>query len=715
MASIEELERAAETKYGLPEGLISSVRQQETGGQQKYIDAPDTYHYAANEKGQRIAGHTGRVSTAFGPYGILESTAAQPGYGTAPLKSKDLASQVEFAASYLAGRIKHAGSVHAGLAGYGEGAKYADKVLSRVNSSSPATKALKAMTPNVTQDVSQVETAGQAVIDRTNAAAAALKSYVQDSAKLSQASADIVRGQADDAQLVKETEQLAKANAQRNTLNFATVIGSNPDAASYALNKFVEQSNKLYDEQRAISARIANAGNPSTMFERPGRWLADYLLLPYNQTRLKAVSDQLKSTNDQIKWINDTTQNVSQTNTAIAQSTTVASAKAAARTIAAEAATRANTLEIQALSTNADGLLKVTHLENTPFSIMTAIQDQRMQLINGELARQNAAVQAQRLQMEMKNSETAQQAETEFLDTFNRGAADLGMMIFGSYQQFENAARAGIISKESIAMAYQSGYAINNGGQAQISQSPGKALDWYTKATPDLDPGRKELLDKIGRVFQDANGNTTLKNRMTGPNGKASAEGVDSVLREQFERHRENITAGGTDNIYRAPPLAALMSNKALQNSYIGSKIIEPLQRAGATELPWTQVVSKLMDSVINGEVDVAEADSELKFLAVTVAQFNDNHYRYASTAGLPNMSEGFQVPVDVPTKVLGLFKFDPTSNAGMMPSTIGAAPRVAPTQRKNINLLDDTARSVIWTAMASSRSNLPTVEDKVE
>ena len=84
-----------------------------------------------NDKGQRIAGHTGKVSTAFGPFGILESTAKDPGFGVVPLRDKSLAEQIRFSSEYLAARSKK-GGLGAGLAGYGEGAKYGQQVAARI-------------------------------------------------------------------------------------------------------------------------------------------------------------------------------------------------------------------------------------------------------------------------------------------------------------------------------------------------------------------------------------------------------------------------------------------------------------------------------------------------------------------------------------------------------------------------------------------------------
>lgn len=121
----------ADKKYNLPAGTMHSIMQQETGGNAKYLDNPTTYHYNLNADGKRIAGHTGKVSTAFGPFGILESTAADPGFGLKPLKDKtSLAEQMDFAAAYASKR---------GIAAYGEGEPYARQVAARIAKGTPAT------------------------------------------------------------------------------------------------------------------------------------------------------------------------------------------------------------------------------------------------------------------------------------------------------------------------------------------------------------------------------------------------------------------------------------------------------------------------------------------------------------------------------------------------------------------------------------------------
>lgn len=127
----------ADKRKGFPAGTMLSVMQQESGGNAKYLDDPTAYHYGLNAQGKRVAGHTGKVSTAFGPFGILESTGSDPGYGVQPLQGKDINEQVRFASDYLAARSKQGGGLQAGLAGYGEGQKYANQVMARTGNPAP--------------------------------------------------------------------------------------------------------------------------------------------------------------------------------------------------------------------------------------------------------------------------------------------------------------------------------------------------------------------------------------------------------------------------------------------------------------------------------------------------------------------------------------------------------------------------------------------------
>ena len=145
--NIQALLAQADKARGFPAGTMASVMQQETGGNAKYLQDPSTYHYGLNAEGKRVAGHTGKISTAFGPFGILESTGRDPGYGVRPLQNKSIEEQVRFASDYLYARSKSAGSLNAGLAGYGEGAKYSQQVARRRDGNAAPVQLAQAVVP----------------------------------------------------------------------------------------------------------------------------------------------------------------------------------------------------------------------------------------------------------------------------------------------------------------------------------------------------------------------------------------------------------------------------------------------------------------------------------------------------------------------------------------------------------------------------------------
>lgn len=143
-----EVLAAQDARHNFPAGTMAAILQQEVGGNlNEYIQKPDKYHYGLNAEGRRVAPHTGKISTAFGPFGILESTGADPGWGVKPLQNKTLEEQIRFAADYLAAR-KGDADLKTGLARYGEGEKYAKAVMARLQAAEPEAPAVaQAPTP----------------------------------------------------------------------------------------------------------------------------------------------------------------------------------------------------------------------------------------------------------------------------------------------------------------------------------------------------------------------------------------------------------------------------------------------------------------------------------------------------------------------------------------------------------------------------------------
>lgn len=112
-------------RQNYPLGTMYALWLQETSGSMDYVSDPEKYHYNKNAQGKRIAGHTGKVSTATGPFGILRSTGRDPGYGVEPMQDwSDIREHIRFAGDYSKKR---------GFAAYGEGEGYANQVTNKVD------------------------------------------------------------------------------------------------------------------------------------------------------------------------------------------------------------------------------------------------------------------------------------------------------------------------------------------------------------------------------------------------------------------------------------------------------------------------------------------------------------------------------------------------------------------------------------------------------
>jgi hypothetical protein len=123
-----------EDQYELPRGLLWSVMIQESSGYNYGYHIPLTKKFGTEGR-WIINAKTGEWdwSTAFGPFGITNRTARDPGHSVDPYDTSDrsLQPQIRFAASYLSALINKYG-LKKGIGSYGEGERYADSVINRM-------------------------------------------------------------------------------------------------------------------------------------------------------------------------------------------------------------------------------------------------------------------------------------------------------------------------------------------------------------------------------------------------------------------------------------------------------------------------------------------------------------------------------------------------------------------------------------------------------
>lgn len=515
-------------------------------------------------------------------------------------------------------------------------------------------------------------------INRNNVAASALEQTFGQMADVSKAAIAITEGAAQDASLVRTTEAMATADAARRTANFSTAIGTNPDAANYALEKLVTQANQSFEASRANAERINNALTPQNALKDPLQWVADVVMFDWNQMKQKSLDGQVASTVNQIQTLNNATQEHRQTMNAIAQPVTTESALAAGRVAKAEIDMKVGQLQLDALRTNAEGVTKVAALKNSNMDIALRARDQQLQEQQIAIARQNAALTAQSISLQIEDRKDARQLKQEQLATRTNMLAAVnagreingGLPAFRTFEEMQATMELDPKQKEFILSQYNAGMTAAQTGAATIGKDPYSTIKYLAGTNAQISDGRSKVigfLDKVkGAVAADPKLVGTIKKEsdLSAAINNSALSAANSMLKN---------VASGTNNIYAPPPLDAMLQDPEFSKTYTAQKVMAPLAAGGTTNTDMKGIVGMVIEAARKGTIPQAQADSEIGFLANKVMGYNNELYRYNATAGLPNM-KSVNVPMDDNSS------FQNATNQTFGPGGVGSTTGVART-----------------------------------
>lgn len=515
-------------------------------------------------------------------------------------------------------------------------------------------------------------------INRNNVAASALEQTFGQLQKVSDAAIAVTQGAATDAQLVRRTEAMASAEASKRTADFSMAIGTNPDAANYALEKLVDQANKGFEAQRANADRITNALTPQNIVKDPLQYIADVVMFDWNQMKQKALDSSVASTVNQIQTLNNSTQEHRQTMNAIAQPVTTESALASARVAKAEVDIKVGQLQIDSLRTNAEGVTKVAALKNSNMDIALRARDQQLQEQQIAIARQNAALSAQSLSLQIEDRKDARQLKQEQLATRTNMLAAVnagreingGLPAFRTFEEMQATMELDPKQKEFILSQYNAGMTAAQTGAATIGKDPYSTIKYIAGTNAVISDGRTKVLgflDKVkGAVANDPKLVSTIKKEsdLASAINNSALSAANSMLK--------NVSSGA-NNIYSPPPLAAMVQDPEFSKTYTAQKIMAPMVAGGVTDTNLKGVVGMVIEAARKGTIPQAQADNEIGFLANKIMGYNNELYRYNATAGLPNM-KSVNVPMDDNSS------FQNATNNTFGPGGVGANTSIART-----------------------------------
>ena len=519
-------------------------------------------------------------------------------------------------------------------------------------------------------------------IERNDVAATALSNLYNQAQNTFQAATRNLAGVADDSSLVRSTAELAQADAIRKTQEAATTLGTNPNAASYALERLVAQSSELHEKQLAAAREVEDVH--SNVFTS---YLESAIFGNPKAKRLAAITTQKDAVNSQIKTLHDLTQEAAQTNLLIAGTKTTDTALASGRIAAAEVNQKIATLELDAIKTNVQGITQINALKNDNLNIALRARDQQIQEAQVEASRTAAALQAESLTLAMQERQDRADLKQEEIQTREHmlTVVNLGRQVngglppFKSYQEMSTAAKMDKTLEQQISSQYVAGLTASQTGAATLANDPYSAIKYVKQTGAQLDAGRSKVINFLDRVAQTVGKDTNIKKEAD------LSSKINTKAKTDAENFHSNITSG-EGNIYAPPPVTSLLSDQEFSNTYIAQQILSPLQKGGVEELSPKMIISSLLTGVKEGKIRMDDADRELGFMAEKIVGYNNAMYRYKDTAGLPNMNS-----VNVPLDATGSFANAINTIAG--PGTPGYS---MPVSRAMYGLFGGDSESVV-------------------
>ena len=456
---------------------------------------------------------------------------------------------------------------------------------------------------------------------------------------------ELANDAAKDQATVTLTEQLAVAKQQKQALDYATKLGTNPEADSEQLSQLISDKNALFLQARS-SLKDIQRKRDTSLFLQPGQWLVDNLTLDksvnsYNDAAAeynlvgKRIDDMVSSTDDIVKMTKG-----------IAVSVTDASAQAAANVASARLKDAAFSANIESLKSNAQGIQLVTQLKQEQLNNSVRQQQLGMEQERLALSRQSAALEQKRMTMALEDKAEGKQEQERTVQAVNLYRKANGMpelswtdmkLLYKDPQQ-----------KQLMDQQIIGGLTIAQTGSRYLADSPVNAMTISALNGAQLAEGPKQLVNTANTQL------AKIRADLAKPNApKVTSQEIQNRVNENMKtlaRNEQSEIKQG-NSMYTLPSLTTFMTDPEIAKTATARLILPALKDAGAKEFNPTQVIPLILEKAKSGEIPVNQAVEEITFLGRKAMAYNNAYYSYESTMGLPNLKD-FNVKLETTSQL---------------------------------------------------------------
>lgn len=462
-------------------------------------------------------------------------------------------------------------------------------------------------------------------------------------------------------------EGLAKQKAQQATLQQATALGTNPDAANFALNQIAEEYKANNQRAQKFADNVAYAMDPANLFDNPLKYVGQLLLTEFNQMGQQSAERAASRSREQYVGLNNMTQEYAQTQAAISQTVTTDTIAATAKVAAFDYLRQAQAAEVEQIRTNSEQVMKALQLQNAPFEIERARQAsandaERLAIARQSAARQDvlASMQIQREKLSMKKLQEAEDANQQQLDILNNAAKLRGVPLYFAtqkdlalaYKSPELKGKIDSLFEAGLTDVYFKAQDPSGKGIISIGARPSSTLSMVREVGVKTAPGQAPVLALIDGV------NRELSSNPAAPKKRAEYDAaLDSGVLDAAKKMYANVESAQGRNIYAPPPLQTYLADPNFVQGapFLATQVFKTDGDLGAKTVNFGAAVEQVLGGVQNGKLTLNQADAELKFLAAKTMATNNALRQYDTTAGLPRMTN-LNVLVDSGTLAGRLF-----------------------------------------------------------
>lgn len=438
---------------------------------------------------------------------------------------------------------------------------------------------------------------------------------------------------AKDKELVTLTEGLAIAKQQKQALDFATKLGTNPEANTEVLSTLIRDKNNLFQTARDNLRKISATRNTS-LFTNPGAWLAGNLNLEKDTNNYNAAAEEYNLVGKRIDDVVSSTDDLVKMTKGIQVSVTDASAEAAARLAAAQLNDAAAGARIDALKSNAEGIVKVQGLKQTALS--NAVQQQQLGMEAQRLALAKESAAQQRAQMALAINDKNEQLEekTRTIQAVNLYRKTNGMpeiswtdlkLLYKDPEQ-----------KRIMDQQITGGLTIAQSGGRYLADNPSNAMLIASSNGAQLPAGPASLVSTANSVLASVKQDIQAGKVKEIKNPQQLMEAVNARMTQRAADEQKQISE--KNSMYVPPTLATLLSDPAIKETPSAKLVLAALATSGVKTFDAAQAVPLIFESVKKGEMTMDRAIADITFIASKSVAYNNAHFSYDTTMGLPLM-----------------------------------------------------------------------------